>query len=492
MMNKKYVILGGGSAGWMTAISIKKMFPLASVTVIQSKSVGIIGVGEATTPHIVNFLNHHDIDPLEIVRQTNGTIKNGISFENWNGDGNQYFHSFFENIQKFRIPGIFEHSCEDFYKKTLIAKGLPFNEYLYQQRLAYSGKVDLTNTTWAIHFDATKFANALEDHAKIRGINVVEGNFKNCIQNENGFIKTIVLENNQEVDCDFVFDCTGFARLLIGKVFKEEWVSYNKFLPAKQAIPFWLESEPKIHPYTKSIAMKYGWMWNIPLQHRLGAGYVFDSDYVSIDQAKEEVEKYLGQEIEVRKVIDFEAGRHKNVWVKNCMAVGLSANFIEPLESTSLWLTQTQLLLFKQFINEIDNPTDKGLELFNKIIGNEVDEKSYFVYIHYLTKRTDSEFWKNFKENNPVPDALKSKLELIKNSSIKKYDIEDALTPSIFPLHSYLEVCGGLGLFEKPMNITNYENITPSPNEYKELINKVIQTVPTHQELLTHLQKGKP
>lgn len=490
MMNKKYVILGGGSAGWITALSVKKMFPHASVTLIQSKSIGIIGVGEATTPHIVNFLNQNNIDPLDVARLTNGTIKHGISFENWNGDGKRYFHDFVETIHSFRIPGIFDHSCDDYFKRILIAKGLSFEDHIYQQKLAYSGKIDLGNTSWALHFDAIKFAEVLEAHAKIRGVEVVEGDFKNCIQDENGFIKTIVLENNQEFDCNFVFDCTGFARVLVGGVFKQEWMSYTKYLPAKKAIPFWLESESEINPYTKSIAMKYGWMWNIPLQHRIGAGYVFDSDYISVDQAKEEVEEYLGHEIEVRKIINFEAGRYKNVWIKNCMAVGLSSSFIEPLESTSLWLTTTQLTLFRQFINEIDNPTDQGIASFNKIIGDEIDEKSYFVYIHYLTKRTDSEFWKNFKENNPAPDALKTKLELIKHSSIKEYDIQHASPPGIFPLQSYLEICNGLGLFEKPMNVTNYENIEPSPSEYKELINKAIQMVPTHREFLTHLQKG--
>lgn len=491
-MKKEYVILGGGSAGWITALAVRKIFPQANITVIQSKSIGIIGVGEATTPHVVNFLKGHDVDPLDIVRRTNGTIKNGISFENWNGDNKRYFHSFFEKIESFRIPGIFDHSGDDYFKRTLIAMGLNFEDHIYQQRLAYSGKIDLTNTNWALHFDATKFADSLEERGRIRGINVVDGNFKNCIQDENGFIKKLILEDGREFPCNFVFDCTGFARLLIGKLFKQEWVSYKKYLPAKKAIPFWLESETEINPYTKSIAMKNGWMWNIPLQHRVGAGYVFDSDYISVNQAKEEVEKYLGHEIEVRKVIDFEAGRYKNVWVKNCMAVGLSANFIEPLESTSLWLTTSQIQLFKQFLNEIDNPTDKGLELFNRMIGNEVDDKSHFVYIHYLTKRTDSEFWKNFKDNNPVPDALKERLELIKTSALKHYHIDNVVTPAVFPLHSYLEVCNGLQLFEEPMNITNYENIEPSPKEYKELISKIIQTVPSHRELLNHLQKGIP
>jgi tryptophan halogenase len=486
---KKFIILGGGSAGWITALSIKKTFPDCNVTVIQSSTVGIIGVGEATTPHVVNFLKDIGIDPLDVVKKTSGSIKNGISFENWNGDGKRYFHSFYERIAEFSVPNIFESQASDYYKKVLISNNLPFEEHIYQTKLAYSNKVDLINTNYALHFDATKFASYLEQVGRELGVTVIEGNYKHCSQNEQGFITALHLDNNCTLDCDFVFDCTGFARLLIGNVFKEKWRSFSNFLPAKKAIPFWLASENDIVPYTGSIAMKYGWMWKIPLQHRIGSGYVFDSDYISVDQAHQEAEQHYQRPLKINKIIDFDPGRYENVWVKNCMAVGLSSSFLEPLESTSLWLTITQLTLFKHFINELEAPRSSSLTLFNKMIANEIDDKAHFVYIHYLTKRKDSDFWINFREKCPVPDALKEKLELIKESNLRHFNISNAQAPAIFPLHSYLEVCNGLEMYENKMNISNYETIKPSPAEYKLKIQEALSRAPTHLELLTHLQK---
>jgi tryptophan halogenase len=485
-----FVILGGGTAGWITAIFARKLFPNANVCLIESKQIGIIGVGEATTPHIVNFLKSHDIDPLDVIRVTNGTIKNGINFENWNGDGKRYFHDFHENLKIFNIANVYENGCDDFFKKLLINKQLSFEEYIYQQKLAYGNKIDLNNTNYALHFDAVKFANYLENVGKQRNIEVIDDMLQQPILNEDGSIKSLKLESGKIVDCDFVFDCTGFARLLIGKLYKSKWHSYSNFLPAKKAIPFWLENKEDIAPYTSCIAMKNGWMWNIPLQHRLGAGYVFDSDYASVDQAKQEVEEQLGHEIEVRKVIEFDPGRFDQVWIKNCLAVGLSANFLEPLESTSLWLATSQLTNFKQFINELKDPDPSSRDLFNKVTRNEADEKAHFVYFHYLTKRNDSKFWQEFKVKNEVPDKFKELLKAINESNIRYYHFNDIFTPAVFPMHSYLQVGNGLGMFKNKFKLDFLDNINPTVDEYKAIVDQAFETAPYHIDLLKHLQKG--
>ena len=486
-----FVILGGGTAGWITAIFVRRLFPDVNICLIESKQIGIIGVGEATTPHIVNFLKSHDIDPLDVIRETNGTIKNGINFENWNGDGKRFFHDFAERLQVFSIANVFGGDCDDFFKKILINKQLSFEEYIYQQKLAYGNKIDLNITNYALHFDSVKFAAYLENVGKQRNIEIIDDILQEPLLNEDGSIKSLKLESGKIVDCDFVFDCTGFARLLIGKLYKSKWHSYSDFLPAKKAIPFWLENKTDIAPYTSSIAMKNGWMWNIPLQHRVGAGYVFDSDYVSVDQAKEEVEEYLGHEIEVRKVIDFDPGRFDQVWIKNCLAVGLSANFLEPLESTSLWLATSQLTNFKQFINELKDPDPRSRELFNKISRNEADEKAHFVYFHYLTKRNDSKFWQEFRLKNDTPEDFKELLELIKDSNIRHYQFNDIFTPSVFPMHSYLQIGNGLGIFKNKFKLDFLDNIHPTVEEYKSIVDQAFETAPYHIDLLKHLQKGQ-
>jgi len=488
MKTKNIVVLGGGTAGWLTALWSKATIPNCTVTLVQSKEVGIIGVGEATTPHIVSFLKNLGFDIKDVVKNTNGSIKNGISFENWNGDGKKYFHAFSESLADFQIPGVFGAECFDFYLKKCINEDLSFNNYLYQGELSYNGKVDLDRTSWALHFDAKLLADYLEAKGRERGINVIEGKLEKVFQHESGIIDKIILDTQATIPIDFLFDCTGFHRLIIGQVFKEKWVSFNKHLPMKKAIPFWLESEKEMKPYTRAIAMKYGWMWNITLQHRVGSGYVFDSDYIDVDQALDEAEQFYGTKLKINKVIEFEAGRFENWWVKNCMAVGLSSNFIEPLESTSLWLTVSQLDTFRHFINELDEPNQKSIDQFNEICRNNMDEVLNFVYLHYITKRNDSEFWKNFKENNPPPPKLIESLEAIKEGRARHFDFKKEKTTANFPLTSFLQVGHGLELIEKDFNLTNLDQLNPSVKEYQQLINNAVSDSITLKDLLMRLK----
>lgn len=486
-MKRKIVVLGGGTAGWITVLKIQKMFPNDEITVIYSEEKGVIGVGEATTPHMVEFLLEHDINLPDFIKSVGGTIKNGISFENWNGDNKNYFHQFTEHLVDFSLPGIFNHNSFDYYLKNLISKDLSAKGYLYQTALAYSNKIDVHNTRYAIHFDTNKCGNYLKNVAIQKNIKTIIGDFKKAIQDNDGKINQIVLHDNSVIDCDFVFDCTGFHRVLIGGVYKQPWISYKEHLPMKRAITFWLDSSEDLPSYTSAIAMKYGWMWKISLQDRIGCGYVYDSNYIDEHQAKQEAEEYYGKSLDVRKIIDFDAGRYKNTWVKNCIAVGLSGNFLEPLESTSIWLQISLLENLKHFLSDIDNPSQKSIDLFNEIIGNGVDEKMSFVYLHYLTKRNDSIFWQEFREKNKAPRLIEEILPFIQNGDLKYYFFHSSKFPSSFPLMSYLWVCSGLELFENNVKANNYENIQPSPEIYKEIIDAALENAPDHKKFLLSL-----
>jgi hypothetical protein len=489
MKKRNFVVLGGGTAGWITALFLNRMLPNDKVTLIQNSKIGIIGVGEATTPPIITFLNNIGIDYRDVLKETKGGIKNAINFENWNGDGKKYFHSFQDKVLNFQIPNVFGQDCVDYYLKNLIRKNLPMNEYYYCTKLSAGKKIDLDRTHFALHFDTNLFSLFLQKTGKERGVEIVDGDFNHVTQNENGFIKKIHLKDEREFDADFVFDCTGFSRLLIGKVFDEKWICYKNHLPMKKAIPFWLEpdSDGKIEPYTSAIAMKYGWMWKIPLQHRSGSGYIFDSDYIDENQALEEAENHFGKKLEVRRIIPFEAGRYQNFWVKNCMAIGLASSFIEPLESTSIFLSVQQLETFRHFINEIDEPNDYSVSLFNEIVGNNMEDTLSFVYLHYLTKRNDSEFWKNFRENYPPPKKLTGMLEIIKENNLRYFNTQDTRTTGNFPMGSFLQVCLGNEFFEKEINIKGYENVQPSPFEYKKIIDELYKNAPDHKEFLLSL-----
>jgi tryptophan halogenase len=487
LKNKKLTILGGGTAGWLTALYLKKIFPKYNVILIESKKIGIIGVGEATTPNIVYFLQYLNIDILNLLKETKGAIKNGINFENWNGDNKKYFHGFFENLVNFSLPPIFESNCFSYYLNNLINKKLDFNKYTYNAKISYEYKIDLKNICYALHFDTNLLSDYLEKIAISRGVKYVNGEFKNVSVDKNNNITKISLKNNLIFDCDFIFDCSGFNRLLIGKHYKIKWKSYKKHLPMKKAIPFWLENDKKIEPYTTALAMKYGWVWKIPLQHRIGSGYIFDSNYINEEQALNEVEKKLNKKIKVNKIINFEAGRFEKFWHKNCISLGLASSFIEPLESTSIFLTIQQLLNLNHFINDLFNQNEKSISLFNEMVNKNMDETLNFVYLHYITKRKDSLFWKNFKKDYLPPPEFKDKLDLLKENNLKFFDIDEVKKTAFFPLSSYLMVANGLDLFTKKININYYENITPNINQYLNLINDKSKEAIDHSEFLNKL-----
>jgi tryptophan halogenase len=461
----KIVIVGGGTAGYFTALYCKTVFPSYSITVIQNEEIGAIGVGEATTPMIIDFLYSLNIDPIAMMREIGGTIKNGIKFENWNGDGKSYYHPFKERneLGHFSITPYFSADCSEYYLRHLVRNGLDFNEYTYGALLSNENKIDITNLYYALHFDANRLSTFLKKTAADRGIRILNGNYKDVETDSNGFINKVLLDDGQ-VKCDFLFDCSGLARLIIGKHFKEEWISYKPFLPMKKAIPFHLPAEKETKPYTESIAMPHGWMWKIPLVDRTGAGYVFDSDYITPEQAQKEAEDWLGHPVNVSRVIDFDAGRFKNFWVKNCIAVGLSTGFLEPLEATSLHVTMTQLHKLTHFINTMHIHDQDSVDVYNKSLAKTMDINSEFVYLHYITRRADTDFWKELKTKYPPQTDFKKILKVIQQGNVGFIDIgnQDA-----FPLWAYFNVCNGLELFDDNTNIKGYENLYPSVDQYK-------------------------
>jgi len=487
MKKRNIVILGGGSAGWLTALFAKTVLPTDNITIIQSDEIGIIGVGEATTPHIVTFLQSIGIDPIDLLRFANGSIKNGIHFENWNGDGKSYFHSFTDTLVDFRIPNLFGTQCHDQYTKQCITKGIDLNESIYQTKLSYENKIDLENTNWALHFDATLFSQYLQKIGIQRGINIINDKVDDVIL-ENGKVKKLTLQNTQTTEVDFLFDCSGFARKIIGNVYNQKWISYSEYLPMKKGIPFWVERTKHLNPYTSAIAMKYGWMWQIPLQNRIGSGYIFDSDYIDEHQALQEAEIYYGQKLEIRKIIPFEAGRYENFWVENCMAVGLSSSFIEPLESTSLWLSVMQLELFRHYLDEIDNQFEESLNKFNEIVTANMDEVLNFVYLHYITKRSDSEFWKNFNSNYKTPPKIERLMNKIKNNKLRIHDIIDSNVTAFFTMDSYLQVCEGLQMIDIYSDFSDYDRLIPPHNEYKLILNRAVNNSQLHNAFLEEIK----
>ena len=397
-----YIVVGGGTAGWLTALYVKEKFPYSNVTVIASSEIGILGAGEGTTMEFIDFLKEIHITPKDIIKNAKGTIKKAIKFHNWNGDNKYYWQPF---SAKFGLS-IIDQLCN----KKIVNYNKQFE------------KKDMD----ALHFDARLFAKYLQTVGISRDINLIDDNVIDIVTDETGEIRSLLLKSNKEIFCDFVFDCSGFKRLIIGKHFKSKWNSYDHMLPMKKAMPFFLDNsnEQNLPPYTEAIAMKYGWMWKIPVQGRYGCGYVYDSDYVTDEEIKSEIEQSVGQRVEVPKIFNFDAGYYQESWIKNCVAIGLSAGFVEPLEATSIWMQILSLKFLLHYIDGVIFKDQKIIDYYNRDVNNLNLDTINFLYFHYLTERSDSKFWQEFKYNTMPTESIKQLIEISKNRIPTKDDFD--------------------------------------------------------------------
>jgi tryptophan halogenase len=506
----KIVIVGGGTAGWITALYAKKVYPNHKVLLIESEEIGILGAGEGTTPHLVELFDFLNIPFSNLVKNCDATVKNGIKFSNWSEKNNGYIHPFYSNSlasndYNFYInnhlendtgfshiySSKFDHNLENY---SLIQKisnnfSVPFiknNEKNVKNEILKFNHL----SSWSFHFNARTLAQYLRKIGEDRGIIRIEGIVKKIILDNNGFIKEILL-NDEKIKTHFVFDCTGFKRLIIGNFYKTKWKSYAESLPAKKAIPFFLNIDEKIPPYTESIAMNYGWMWKIPLQNRYGCGYVFDSNFISDEQAQKEIQSFIGKEIDFSKIFSFDAGHYEKVWVKNCLAVGLSSGFIEPLEATSLWQIQSTLTNFFRLYKNIDNTNEENTKIVNKYYNDQTDEIVNFLYLHYLTNKKNTDFWKNFKNNNKTPDFIKHVLHVIKERQIDELDFIG--NNKTFNLSSYFYVLVGNEIIKKD-DLKKYLKLmkVDHTNEYLSILKnqkEIVDFAVNHSYFLNELKK---
>lgn len=464
---KNIVVLGAGTAGWASALYLKKILPKSEITVVYSEEIGVIGVGEGTTPNFIDFLEEVDIPLESIIIHAEGTIKNGILFKNWNGEKDEYFHGF-GNTYDFSIENLFENQSKTEYLQTLINKELRLADYEYTASLSNSNLIDIENIYYAMHFDSFKLGELFKNIAIERGIKTVEGKLSKVLKDKKDFITGIELDNNKNVHVDFLIDCSGQNREILNKVYGQKWISYSKYLPMKKAIPFWLDTKEEIVPYTTATAMKNGWLWEIPLQSRIGAGYVFDSNYTDEHEAKKELEEHYGIDINIRKIISFDAGRLENVWVKNSLALGLASSFVEPLEATSIFLTLAQLMLFKRFVTDIDNIQEEDIKYYNKVVAENMDGVLDFICLHYETNRSDSKFWKELHKKKDLPDSAKKLIHNIKNNRYAWFHNTHFPQSAYFSYDAQIQVGHGLNLVNKKIN--SLTKVVPTPEDFKQII----------------------
>lgn len=486
---KKVVIAGGGTAGWVAAAALSKQLgKLLDVVLVESDEIGILGVGEATIPPMRTFHSLLGIDEQEFMRATEAVFKLGISFKNWGQIGDEYIHPFGSTGQGSYLAD-FQHFWLHGKSKGIDAA---FGEYSLEVQAAKANKFTLSkkgSINYAYHLDATRYAKFLRKFSENLGVKRIEGKIQQVQQHPNGDIQSLRLDSGEVIDGDLFIDCTGFTGLLIDKTLKTPYEDWSHWLPCNTAIAIQTESVEPPKPYVTCTAHHAGWQWHIPLQHRVGNGNVFCNHFMSDDQAKQHLLSQVnGKLLSEPKVIKYKTGRRKVFWNRNCVALGLSSGFVEPLESTSIYMFMIGIVrLMKMF--PFNGVTQSMANEYNQQLIAELENIRDFIILHYhVTAREDSEFWRYCK-NMSIPDSLAHRLELFRETA-SCYPGEREL----FRLDSWLHVMLGQGIMPK-----SYHAIfkTMSDNEMlghltntRNTIADAVKKLPDHQEFINQYCKS--
>lgn len=488
---KKVVIVGGGTAGWMTAAALSKVLPshYTKIELVESKMIGTVGVGEATIPQIATFNQLIGIDENEFMRETQATFKLGIQFKDWGQLGDTYIHPFgvfgapigdlpFHHYWlKMWQQGHFDR-LDDFALACIAAPKSKFTRPLNIE------KSPLAQIVYAFQFDASLYAAYLRKLSESRGVKRTEGKVVTVHQhNESGFIKSVELESGEQLHGDLFIDCSGFRGLLIEQTLKTGYRDWTHWLPCDRAVAVPCTGNGDPDPYTRSTAREAGWQWRIPLQHRTGNGHVYSSNFMSDEQAEKTLLDTLdGEPLAELNRLRFTTGRREKCWNKNVVAIGLASGFIEPLESTSIHLIQSGISKLIGLFPDLDF-NQHTIDKYNDQSVTEIESIRDFIIAHYkATQRDDTEFW-NYCRTMSVPDTLQEKLDLFKSSG-RLYREGDELFSEV----SWLAVLFGQNIipqgYHPLVDTLNESALRDYMHSIKDVINRSVESMPTHMEYI--------
>lgn len=492
---KEIVIVGGGTAGWMaaSALSILLRDPSVRIRLIESEAIGTVGVGEATIPHIRYFNQLLGLNENDFLRKTNATFKLGIEFVNWGQVEDRYFHSF--SPYGYNMDGIHFHH---FWLRHMQREGAAhIDEYNLQSLAARENKFahpkpnvkgsPLSTIEYAYQFDASLYAKYMRGVAESRGVQRIEGKVVDVKQRaEDGFIESVQLENGDTVAGDLFIDCSGFRGLLIEQTLETGYTDWSQYLPCDRAVAQACESVGPPEPYTRATAHKAGWQWRIPLQSRIGNGHVYCSEYISDDEAYAQLARGLdGEPRNEPNFLRFKTGIRKKPWNKNVVSLGLSAGFLEPLESTSIHLIQTAVArLMTNFPDKLFNERD--IEYYNQRTLAEFEQVRDFLILHYCaTQRDDSPFW-NYCRTMELPEALQQRIDIyLENGRLYRHDNE------LFSENSWFAVFEGQNYRPKRYHpIINYlsdAKLDERMAEIRRATSKCLEAYEDHSQYLHKL-----
>lgn len=486
---RRILIAGGGSSGWMTAALFARLFQgLYDVVLVESAEIGTIGVGEATIPAIKKYNELLGLDENEFITRTQGTFKLGIQFNGWLNGQDSYIHGFGvigQDWEWLRMHHYWLRAHElgragDFADYSINTAAALKNKFLRSQpNMADS---PLAHIAHAFQFDAALFAKFLSGYAQDRGVRRREGKIVDVtLRPDDGFIQSVTMADGEVIEADLFIDCSGFRGLFINQALGVEFEDWSHWLPCNRAIAVPCERSEDFTPYTRSTAHGAGWQWRIPLQHRTGNGHVFSTRYM--DDA--EAEKILLANIDGKPLadpfkVDFKAGKRRQLWHKNCVAVGLAGGFLEPLESTSLHLVQSGIIRLVRLLPDGGfNPAN--VAEFNRQSDFEYERIRDFIILHYkATTRADTPFW-DYCRTMELPETLQRKIDLwMANGRIFREDEE------LFSEESWIQVFLGQGMiprgYDPLVQIKSDVQIAQFLGNIQSVIGKCVDVMPSHAD----------
>ena len=496
---RSVVILGGGTAGWMTAAALAKALDRkVAITVVESDEIGTVGVGEATIPLIKHFNRHLEIDESEFMRETQGTYKLGIEFVGWGHEDERYMHGFGSIRRDVGPPG-FEHL---WLKMYLRGRAHDLEEYSITRRAARAGKFmhprpdvpesPLSDLDYAYHFDASLYAKYLRRYAEKRGVQRVEGLVVDVGRHPvSGLLCNLKLSSGQEIEGQFFVDCSGFGGRLIEQVLHAGYEDWSHWLPCDRAVAVPCAGTKPLLPCTRSTARMAGWQWRIPLQHRTGNGYVFCSKHLSEDEATHTLLSHLdGEVLAPPRTLRFLTGMRRKSWDRNCVAIGLSSGFLEPLESTSIHLIQTAIARVVDMFPSTEF-SEEDIDEYNRQTCREFEHVRDFIILHYLAnRRRAGPLWTKCREM-PIPDSLRRRISLFQSHG--RLQSEPA---ELFAQMNWLQVLHGQGIrargYHPLVDLANADDVDAYLEGLRSTIERCLDAMPTHEAFLeAHCQAPK-
>jgi tryptophan halogenase len=494
------VIIGGGTAGWMAAAALAKIIgPSVSIRLVESEAIGTVGVGEATVPHLKLFNQILEIDEIDFVKQTQGTFKLGIEFVDWGRRGDRYIHGFGGIGHDYGMLPFHQY----WLKMFRAGKALDIGAYSLNTAAAPRGTFmasasdvpahsPLANIAYAYHFDAGRYAQYLRRYAEARGVKRIEGRILGAtLRSEDGFIAAVKLDSGMELSGDLYIDCSGFRGLLIEEALHTGYQDWTRWLPCDRALAVPCENVGPPTPFTRSTARGAGWQWRIPLQHRTGNGYVYSSAHISNDEAAATLMANLdGRALGEPRQLQFTTGMRNKFWNKNCIALGLASGFMEPLESTSIYLIQSGIARLISLMPE-RNFSPVLIERYNAQAAFEFERIRDFLILHYwATERKDTDFWR-YCSGMDVPDTLCDTVRLFKDSGRFFRNAEE-----MFAITSWVQVM--LGQHIMPEHYHPAVDLVPE-QEIRGLIDGVgaviascVEAMPTHAQFIARYCAAAP